>query len=158
MDQAKLYLGIIQDIKFTEEVHMFVLAGYCVFAANAYIRHCRGVSLRPPLTTRGTTDAQAERADISGGLRRVTLVYCWVLPIKRIVADISQRPCGASLLVAWDFNTDLTDPEGKSRGEEILLAIVNAGLDNISVPFLPCHKSWVWDSRTWCMCCQGREV
>ena len=39
--QANLYLGVFQETKVTDRVHMRELLGYCVLAADTTISHCR---------------------------------------------------------------------------------------------------------------------
>ena len=57
-----------------------------------------------------------------------------------------------------DFNTDLAAPEGRARDEDISAAMAAARLEYLSWHFLPRHKLWMKDGRTWCMRRGGREV
>ena len=71
---------------------------------------------------------------------------------------ISQKPRGDALLVAGNFNTNLSAPEGWMRDEEITADLAAAGLEYMSGQFPPQKKLWLKDSRTWCMRRRGREV
>ena len=71
---------------------------------------------------------------------------------------ISQRPRGTALLMVRDFNTDLAVPKGRPRDEKIAAAMATAGLEDMSRHFLPQHKLWLKDSRTWYMRRGGQEV
>ena len=55
------------------------------------------------------------------------------------------------ILVARYFNTDLAEPEGKSRGEDIMVKIATAGMEDMSSQFLLSQKYWVWYGRMWCI-------
>ena len=59
------------------------------------------------------------------------------LTIKRFVKALKERPKGAKLLVAGDFNANLAEPEGDRRGEDIAAALATEGLEDMSAHFLP---------------------
>ena len=53
---------------------------------------------------------------------------CYLAPndtsaIERVVAALKERPKGAELLVAGDFNVNLSKPEEDRRGEDIAAAL-----------------------------------
>ena len=88
---------------------------------------------------------------------------CYIIPddtltIEDVVAAISKRPRKAELLVAGNFNVDLAEPEGNARDEKIAAALGAARLEDMSTHFLPRHKPWLRDGRTWSMLRGGREV
>ena len=58
---------------------------------------------------------------------------------------------GAELLVAGDFNSNLVEPEGDRRGDDIVAAMATEGLEDILAHFLPLQRSWCRDGRTWSM-------
>ena len=67
---------------------------------------------------------------------------CYIYPdyastIKHVVTSISQCPHGDAPLVAGNLNKDLVTQEGDRLGEDITAAIVTAGLEEISVHFIP---------------------
>ena len=55
------------------------------------------------------------------------------------------------ILVAIYFNTDLAAPEGKIRGEDIVVNIATARMEDMSSQFLLSQKYWVWYGRMWCI-------
>ena len=57
-----------------------------------------------------------------------------------------------------DFNVKLSEPEGDRRGEDTVAAMEKEGLEDMSVHFLPCQRSWCRCGRTWSMIQAGREV
>ena len=71
--------------------------------------------------------------------------------IESVVAALKERPRGAELLVAGDFNVNLADPEGDRRREDIVAAMGMEGLEDMSAHFLPRRQSWCWYVRTWSM-------
>ena len=60
----------------------------------------------------------------------------YVSTIEAVVAAIGQRPRGADLLVADNFNANLVSPDGNARDEEIVAAISTAGLEYMTTNFL----------------------
>ena len=75
-----------------------------------------------------------------------------------VVAALKERPRGAKLLMAGDFNAKLSEPEFNRRGEEIATALAKEGMDDMPEHFLPRRRSWCRDGRTWRMIREGREV
>ena len=91
------------------------------------------------------------------------IVGCYLAPdntstIESAVAALKERPMGAKLLVAGDFNANLVEPEGDQRGEDISAAMATEGLEYLSAHFLPRRRSWCRYERTWIMIREGREV
>ena len=60
--------------------------------------------------------------------------------IEHVVAALKERPKGTALVVVWDLNTDLDDPENDRRGTEIAVALTEAGLADMAAHFLPRSK------------------
>ena len=88
---------------------------------------------------------------------------CYIAPrnsstIEDIAAAIRDRPYGADLLVAGNLNAKLADPEGTPRAEAIVYKLVEAGLVDMGLHFLPLPKSWLKDRHTWSMQQDGQEV
>ena len=61
-------------------------------------------------------------------------------------------------LLVGNFNTDLAALEGWVRYKEIMAAMAAAGLEDFSGHFLPRHKPWLKDGRTWSIHRRGQEV
>ena len=100
---------------------------------------------------------------LATGGRRWYIVGCYLAPedtsrIESVVSALKERPRGSELLVAVDFNTNLEDPEGYRRGEDIAAALATDGLEDMSAHFLPQRSPWCRDGRTWSMIREGREV
>ena len=51
----------------------------------------------------------------------------------------------------------LAESEGIQHEEEIAVAMMTSGLEEMIMHFLPCRKYWARDGRTLCMLRQGRE-
>ena len=67
------------------------------------------------------------------GERRCNILGSYLAPddtltIESVVAALKERPSGAELLVAGDFNVNQADPEGDRRGEDIATAMAMEGL------------------------------
>ena len=97
---------------------------------------------------------------VSGG-QQCFIVRFYLAPddavtIERVVVAIIQRPHGGALMVAGNFNIELAAPEGISSREDIAASVATVGLEDMSAHFLPRHKYWARDGRTWSMCFQGR--
>ena len=56
--------------------------------------------------------------------------------MESVIAALKERPRGAKLLVAGDFNVNLEDPEGDHREEDITAAMATEGLEDMSAHFL----------------------
>ena len=98
---------------------------------------------------------------MSTGERRWYIEGCYLAPdntltIESVVAALNERPRGAELLVAGDFNVNLLEPEGNRRGEDIAAAMAAEGIKDMSAHFLPHRRSWCRDGRTWSMIREGR--
>ena len=80
--------------------------------------------------------------------------------IESVVAALKERPRGAKLLVTGDFNfnVNLSEPEGDRRGEDIAAAMATEVLEDMSSQFLTRRRLWCRDGRTWSMTGEGREV
>ena len=64
--------------------------------------------------------------------------------VERIITAINQQPCGDSLLVAVDLNSNVEALEGNLREEDIKEAMENASMEDMNAHFLPQCKSWAW--------------
>ena len=60
--------------------------------------------------------------------------------------------------MAGDLNTPLTDPENDRRGMEIVAALTEAGLEDMTAHFLPRQRRWGRERRTWSMVREGKVV
>ena len=74
-------------------------------------------------------------------------MVCYLAPddtstIESVVAVIKERPRGAKLLVAGDFNVNLVEPEGDHRGADITASMETERLEDMSAHFLPLRSSW----------------
>ena len=73
------------------------------------------------------------------------------LAIDSVVSALKECPTGAKLLVAEDFNVNLSDTEDDQRGEDVAATMATEGLEDMSAHFLPHQRSWFQDGRTWSM-------
>ena len=64
------------------------------------------------------------------------------LTIKSVVTALKQRPRGAELLVAGDYNVNLAELEGDQRVEDISAAMAAEVLEDMSAHFLLRRRSW----------------
>ena len=67
------------------------------------------------------------------GARQWYMMGCYLAPdntltIERVVDALRDRPKGADLMVAGDLNTNLADPEGYRREEDIAVTIAREGI------------------------------
>ena len=97
------------------------------------------------------------------GERQWYIMGCYIAPDKNstidsVVAALKERTCGAKLLMAGDFNTQILEPEGDRRGEEIAATLATERIKDMSEHFLLRRSSWCLDRRTWSMIRAGREV
>ena len=60
--------------------------------------------------------------------------------------------------MAGGMNTNLADPEGERRKDDIVATIMTEELEDMSEHFLPRRLPWCRDGRTWSMLRKGREV
>ena len=65
---------------------------------------------------------------------------------------------GRNLVVTGNFNADISVPDGNECSKTIVVVMVQEGLDNMAVHFLPCHNPWKRDSWTCIMLHHGQEV
>ena len=84
---------------------------------------------------------------LATGERRWYIVGCYLAPddtltIESVVVALKERPRGARLLVAGDFNVNLAEPEGDRRGEDIAAAMATEGLEYMLAHFLLLRSSW----------------
>ena len=61
--------------------------------------------------------------------------------ISSVVVTLKERPQGAKLQVARDFNVKLSETEGNRRGEDIAAVLATNGLEDMSAQFLLCRHS-----------------
>ena len=71
------------------------------------------------------------RFNLANGQQWWHFVGCYISPdnasnIEDVIAAIISQPWENDLLVFGDFNTDLADPEGTTRAEEIAALLVIA--------------------------------
>ena len=71
--------------------------------------------------------------------------------METVVAAIGRKPRGAELMVAGDFNADITAPEVNRRAENIVTDLATAGLEYMAQHFMPRMRRWNRDRRTWDM-------
>ena len=64
---------------------------------------------------------------------------------------LGDQPRGTILVVAGDFNTDLGETEIDGRGTEIVAALTEAGVEDMTAHFLPRKRRWGRERRTWSM-------
>ena len=97
------------------------------------------------------------------GRQRRFISGCYLAPddasnIDRVVTAIGHHPCGAEMMVAVDFNMNLTALEGNVHEKGITTAMVASGKEDTYVHFTPHHKYWAWYGRTWRTTWRGWEV
>ena len=52
--------------------------------------------------------------------------------IKRAVGDTEKHPCGVTLMVVGDLNSDIAEPEGNKRNGAIIAALSDTGMEDMS--------------------------
>ena len=62
--------------------------------------------------------------------------------MESFFAALKEWPQGTALLVAGYLNTTLSDPENDGRGTEIVMALAEAVLQDMTVQFLPRQRRW----------------
>ena len=87
------------------------------------------------------------------GQRRWYIIGCYIAPndartIERVVIALGDQPRSTALIVAGDFNTDLGDMASDGKGTEIVAAIKEAGLEDMTAHFLPRKRRWGRERRT----------
>ena len=100
---------------------------------------------------------------LATGARRWYIIRCYLAPdntstIESVVAALKERPKGTALVVVGDLNTALDDPENNRRGTEIAAALIEAGLEDMTVHFLPLRRRWGRERWTWSMVREGKVV
>ena len=158
MEQANLYMGMLQETKITDGVYTRASAGYRVNATDAPSRHCGGIAL---FYREGAGFSVEEvrqygpnvlSVEVVSGRRRWYIVGCYITPdnaqtIERVVTALGDQPAGTALVVAGDLNTNLGEVEGDRRGAEISAALTEAGLEYMSAHFLPRSGTGSWKQR-----------
>ena len=121
MSQANMYLGIFQETKVTDRVYTRGSAGCSVMAMDVPIQHRGGVTVFYGTAPHFAVEAVQQLGpnvvgfQLETGERRWYIVGCYLIPnniskIKSVVAAPKERPRGAELLVAGDFNVKLSEP------------------------------------------------
>ena len=80
------------------------------------------------------------------------------LNIECVLVAVGKRPCWSELLVAVNFNADLTVPEGAERDEEITADLAEAGLEDILLDFHKFLCPWNLYKGMWIMFGMVSEV
>ena len=78
--------------------------------------------------------------------------------MERVVEEIRNKPRGAELLVAGDFNANIVTLHGYWRAENIATELAMGDLEDMVRHFLPREKRWCRDRRTWGMRRKGQVV
>ena len=126
MSQANLDLVVPQDTKFTYGVYTHELAGYSVVSMGALIRHCGGVEVFHHVPPRFSVKAPQQfgtnvvRLHLVKGEQQWYILGCYLFPndastIECVLVAVGKGPRWSKLLVAGNFNTDLTGPEGAEQ-------------------------------------------
>ena len=148
MAQANMYLGIFLETKVIDGIYTCGSAGYSVVAMDMPSQHRGGVSVfhRPApyfaVEAVHNFDPNVVGFQLATGMRKWFIVGCYLAPddtltIESVVDALKERPMGAELPVAGDFNAKLAEPEGDRRGEDIAVAMSTEGLEDMSSHFLP---------------------
>ena len=101
--------------------------------------------------------------EVATGGRRWYIIGCYLDPnnartIEQVVTALGDQPRGTALLVAGDFNTDLGETASDRRGTEIVAALMEAGVKDMTAQFLPRKQLWGRERRTWSMVREGRVI
>ena len=101
--------------------------------------------------------------EVVTGARRWYIIGCYLAPydtetIERVVTALGYRPKGTALIVVGDLNTDLEDSESDRRGTEIVAAMTEAGLEDMTAHFLPRKRRWGRERQMWSMVREGKVV
>ena len=169
MSQANLDLGVLQETNIKDGIYTCGSAGYTVVTTDAPSQHhdILAVLYRASLQF-AVEDIQKFGPNVMSfqlamGERRWYIIICYLSPenismIESTAAALRERPQGTELLVVGDFNADLTQPDVARIEEDISVALVAAGFEDISAHFLPQRHPWCWDIRMWSMVRLGREL
>ena len=100
---------------------------------------------------------------VTTGERRWHIVGVYVAPddevtTETVIAAIGQKPPGAELMVAGDFNVDILAPERNRRAENIATDLATVGVEDMTQHFMPRRRRWSRDRRTWDMRRKGQVV
>ena len=128
VSQANLDMVVLQDTKFIYGVYTHELAGYSVVSMGALIRHCGGVAVFYRGTPRFSVKVLQQFGTnvvifhLVKGEQQWYIIGCYLSPdhastIECVLVDVGNRPLWSELLVAENFNADLTGPEGAERDE-----------------------------------------
>ena len=95
--------------------------------------------------------------------RRWYVVVCYLVPhnastLECVVTAIGQIPQGMELLVANDFNVDLSSLYMYARNETIMAVILSERLEDMALHLSPHYLHWTRDRQTWRMICCGKDV
>ena len=148
MSQANMDLGILQETKLTNGVYTCGSAGYSVIAMDAPSRHRGSVAIFYRSEPHFVVEAVEKFVpnvigfQLATGARRWYIVGVNLSPedtttMERVSKEIRSKPMGAELLVAGDFNVNLTSPEGDWRSEDIATLLATEGLEDMVQHFLP---------------------
>ena len=126
MAKANLDLVVLQDTKFIYGVYTHELAGYSVVSMGALIRHCGGEAVFYRVPSRFAVKALQQfgtnivRLHMVKGEHQWYIIECYLSPhgaftIECVLVTVGNRPHWSKLLVAVNFNADLTGPEGAEQ-------------------------------------------
>ena len=132
MNRTKLDLGVFQDTKVMDRIHMRASAGYRILADDVPRWYRGGVAVfywdAPHFKVEAflTNGLNVTRFQLASSGRIFFIVRCYIASdkastVESVVAAIVQRPRGSAPMVAEKFNSDLAAPEGNFHGEEIAL-------------------------------------
>ena len=169
MSQANLDLVVLQDTNFIYGVYTHELASYSVVYMGAPIRHCSGVAVFRRVLPRFSVMALQQfgtnvvRFQLMTRERQWYIVGCYLSPDDTLTIDcflvaVRKRPRCSELLVAGNFNSNLTGPEGAERDKEVLADPAAAGLEDILEKFHTYLCPWYQENGIWIMLGIGREV
>ena len=159
MAQANINLGVFKETKCTDGIYTRESAGYRVVATDAPSRHRGGVALFYRPSPLFAVEAVREYGpnvlsfEVVTGWRRWYIIGCYLAPddaqtIERVVTAMGDQPRGTALLVPGDLNTDLEATDNYRRGSEIVAALTEAGVEDMSAHFLPRKQIWVRERST----------
>ena len=92
--------------------------------------------------------------EVETGARRWYIIGYYLAPddtsvIECVVTALGDRPKGTALVVAGDLNTDLEDAESDRRGTEIVAAMTEEGVEDMTAHYLPRKHRWRRERPTW---------
>ena len=95
--------------------------------------------------------------------RQWYIVGCYLSPndastIECVLVAVGKLPRWSELLVAGNFNADLTSPEGEERDKEVSADLTAAGLEDILEEFHTYLCPWNQEKGMWIMFGVVREV